>query len=77
VTGNILLESEFHEPKWFGGRVLYHNPFGEADCLEEVKLLKGEYSDLYFNEAPFNQAALDRNTYLIIGRRGSGKTALS
>lgn len=55
---------------------MYHNPFGEADCREEVELLE-DYSDIYFNETPFNDAALDRHTYLIVGRRGAGKTALA
>ncbi len=54
-----------------------HEPFGQADCESEMKELKAEYSELYFDEAPFNEAAIDQHTYLIIGRRGSGKTALS
>jgi hypothetical protein len=52
-------------------------PFGQADCESEMKTLKAEYSKLYFDESPFNAAALDDETYLIIGRRGSGKTALA
>ena len=52
-------------------------PFGQADCESELLTLKSEYSKLYFDESPFNSAALDTDTYLIIGRRGSGKTALS
>jgi hypothetical protein len=52
-------------------------PFGEADCESELKLLKSEYSKVYFDETPFNAASIDPDTYLIIGRRGSGKTALS
>jgi hypothetical protein len=52
-------------------------PFGQADCESEVKLLKSGYSELYFDETPFNEAARLGETYLIIGRRGSGKTALS
>ena len=54
-----------------------HEPFGQADCESEVKELKSEYSELYFDETPFNEAAIQQETYLIIGRRGSGKTALS
>src|SRR5215472_11889384 len=53
------------------------DPFGQADCESELKMLKSEYSKLYFDEAPFNATAIDSETYLIIGRRGSGKTALS
>jgi hypothetical protein len=54
-----------------------HLPFGQADCESEVKMLKADYSQLYFDETPFNSAAIQPETYLIIGRRGSGKTALS
>lgn len=53
------------------------NPFGQADCESELKLLKSKYSKLYFDETPFNSAAIEPETYLIIGRRGSGKTALA
>lgn len=53
-------------------------PFGKRSCEAEVKALGEEkYSDLYFDETPFNDAATDPDTYLIIGRRGSGKTALA
>ncbi len=52
------------------------NPFGEADCESEVKLLKQNYSRYFFHHTRFNQLALDPNVFLIIGRRGSGKTAL-
>jgi len=54
-----------------------NEPFGQADCESEVRALKAEYSELYFDETPFNDAAIKPHTYLIIGRRGSGKTALS
>ena len=53
------------------------SPFGEADCESEVKLLKKEYSEYFFYETRFNSLALDPNVFLIVGRRGSGKTALS
>lgn len=53
-------------------------PFGEPDCESELKLLgSDEYSKYYFYHTPFNQEALNRKVFLIIGRRGSGKTALS
>jgi hypothetical protein len=54
-------------------------PFGEADCEAELRALGGKshYSELYFDEAPFNEASIAPETYLIVGRRGSGKTALS
>jgi hypothetical protein len=52
-------------------------PFGQADCESELRLLHDQYSDLYFDETPFNDQAVHADTYLIIGRRGSGKTALA
>lgn len=52
-------------------------PFGQADCESEIRVLKSDYSKLYFDETPFNGAAIEPETYLIIGRRGSGKTALA
>jgi len=52
-------------------------PFGQADCESEVKELQDSYSKLYFDETPFNSAAIKPETYLIVGRRGAGKTALS
>lgn len=53
------------------------SPFGEADCESEIKLLKQEYKEYFFYETRFNHLALDPNVFLIVGRRGSGKTALS
>jgi hypothetical protein len=53
------------------------DPFGEPDCESELKLLgSDEYSKYYFYHTPFNQEAMNRKVFLIIGRRGSGKTAL-
>ncbi len=52
-------------------------PFGDADCETEIERLRSEYSDYFFSETAFNAPALDPRTYLIVGRRGSGKTALS
>lgn len=58
---------------------MYKNdPFGKLACEFEVLSLGEEkYSDLYFDETPFNKVAVDEDTYLIVGRRGSGKTALA
>jgi hypothetical protein len=53
------------------------NPFGEADCESEVKLLKADYSRYFFYHTRFNNVALDPNVFLIVGRRGAGKTALA
>ena len=55
----------------------FRAPFGLADCEAELETLKEQYSDFYFHESPFSTAALKDRVYLIIGRRGSGKTALS
>jgi hypothetical protein len=52
-------------------------PFGDADCETEVKLLKDRYCDYFLGTAPFNLQSVREDSYLIIGRRGSGKTALS
>ncbi|HKD81518.1 MAG TPA: hypothetical protein VKH81_17630 [Candidatus Angelobacter sp.] len=52
-------------------------PFGDADCEAELTKLQSTYSELYFDETPFNSSAIKPETYLIIGRRGAGKTALA
>jgi predicted AAA+ superfamily ATPase len=57
-------------------KITYY-PFGQADCESELKILKSGYEKLYFDETPFNDTAIEPDAYLIIGRRGSGKTALS
>jgi len=53
-------------------------PFGEADCESELKVMgSSEYSKYYFDHTRFNREALRPKVFLIIGRRGAGKTALS
>jgi len=53
-------------------------PFGQADCESELKVLgSSEYSKYYFDHTRFNREALSPKVFLIIGRRGAGKTALS
>ena len=53
-------------------------PFGEADCESELKVMgSSEYSKYYFDHTRFNREALSQKVFLIIGRRGAGKTALS
>lgn len=53
-------------------------PFGEAHCESEIQsLTEPGYERVFYLHAPFNDSALDPRTYLIIGRRGSGKTALT
>jgi hypothetical protein len=53
------------------GKIL--DPFGQRDCESEVN----ELQKLYLYDTPFNEAAIQPETYLIVGRRGSGKTALA
>ena len=55
----------------------YSDPFGQADCESELEELGDDYRSIYFGNTPFNVAALNPKSYLIIGRRGAGKTALS
>lgn len=64
-------------PESLTRRVTSGRPFGDADCETEVERLQSDYGDYFFAETAFNSPALDPRTYLIIGRRGSGKTALS
>src|SRR5215467_6346457 len=53
-------------------------PFGEADCESELKVMgSSEYSKYYFEHTRFNREGLSPKVFLIIGRRGAGKTALS
>jgi hypothetical protein len=65
------------EPIRIGTNGVELKPFGEVACEQDIDMLKGKYSDYYFTETPFTQLALGRQCFLIIGRRGSGKTALS
>jgi hypothetical protein len=51
--------------------------FGLADCEAELEEMKDRYVDIFFDETPFNQPAISPTAYLIVGRRGSGKTALA
>jgi hypothetical protein len=51
--------------------------FGQEECEKEVLVMKDGYEEIFFAEAPFNEPAISEHAYLIIGRRGSGKTALA
>ncbi len=53
------------------------NPFGEESCEAEKNRFRESYSELYFFAAPFNDVFLELPRYLIIGRRGTGKTSLA
>lgn len=53
-------------------------PFGAPDCESDLAILgEDRYSKYYFDSVQFNRSPLDPFVYLISGRRGSGKTALS
>jgi len=52
-------------------------PFGEVSCEAEKDALGDDYSEYFFEEAPFNLDSLIDDTYLIVGRRGCGKTSLA
>jgi len=53
------------------------DPFGLPDCEKERTKYGEQYEDIFFDEAPFNKPALEQFSYLIVGRKGAGKTALS
>ena len=52
-------------------------PFGELSCEDDVRVLKDRYPAHYFGALPFNSASMDPRTYLIVGRRGTGKSSLA
>lgn len=51
--------------------------FGRPDAESESEALQADYEALFFEGTPFNAPALRTETYLIRGRRGSGKSALA
>jgi len=55
------------------------NPFGLLSCEQEIKKLRDfcKYRELFVENTRFNQQSLQDERYLIVGRRGSGKTALT
>lgn len=55
----------------------FRYPFGEESCEHEIKVLQDLYPDFFYEQSRFNQDALDPEVYLIVGRRGSGKTSLT
>ena len=54
-------------------------PFGFPACEEEIEnSIGGEpYKRLYLRDTPFDSEASKHYTYLIVGRRGAGKTAIA
>jgi energy-coupling factor transporter ATP-binding protein EcfA2 len=55
----------------------FQYPFGEESCEHELEVLQDKYPDYFYEESRFNSEALDPEVYLIVGRRGSGKTSLT
>lgn len=51
--------------------------FGKCSCEEEIDFYTDDYEKYFFDQAPFNKEILDPVSYLIVGRRGSGKTSLT
>jgi hypothetical protein len=58
-------------------RIGFRYPFGEECCEHEIKVLHEHYPEFFYDQSRFNAEALDPNVYLIVGRRGSGKTSLT
>lgn len=55
----------------------FRYPFGEVSCENELDVLQDHYSEFYYDQSRFNEEAIDPEIYLIVGRRGSGKTSLT
>ena len=55
----------------------FKNPFGEESCEHELEVLQDQYHQFYYDRGRFNREALHPGTYLIVGRRGAGKTSLA
>ena len=55
----------------------FRHPFGEESCEHEIKVLQDNYYRYYYEKSRFNDEALEPDVYLIVGRRGSGKTSLT
>jgi hypothetical protein len=55
----------------------FQYPFGEESCEHELAVLQDHYPEYFYEQSRFNKEALDSEVYLIVGRRGSGKTSLT
>ena len=78
MPGDLLLETQEETVDLERDGPTDLEPFGEADCESELKVMgSSEYSKYYFDHTRFNREALSPKVFLIIGRRGAGKTALS
>jgi hypothetical protein len=52
-------------------------PFGEESCEHELEVLQEEYPRYYYDLGRFNNEVINPETYLIVGRRGAGKSSLA
>ena len=78
MPGDLLHETQEQTVDLENAGLTELEPFGEADCESELKVMgSSEYSKYYFDHTRFNREALSPKVFLIIGRRGAGKTALS
>lgn len=50
--------------------------FGGVSCEDEVFGFDDRYGEYLFTQSPFNKEALNPDIYLIVGRKGSGKSSL-
>lgn len=55
----------------------FEYPFGAESCEQEHEILQSHYREYFYDKSRFNAEALEKGTYLIVGRRGTGKTSLS
>ncbi len=55
----------------------FRYPFGEVSCENEVAILKERYKEYFYDQGKFTKDTLLSSTYLIVGRRGAGKTSLA
>lgn len=51
-------------------------PFGEISFENEIAKLGNKWDEYFFEHTNFVKKALETETYLIVGRRGSGKSSL-
>jgi hypothetical protein len=78
MPGELPFETQEHTGALETDTLTELEPFGEADCESELKVMgSSEYSKYYFDHTRFTREALSPKVFLIIGRRGAGKTALS
>src|SRR5262245_54989312 len=78
MPDDLPSETQEHTDALEDATLTHLEPFGEADCESELKVMgSSEYSKYYFDHTRFNREALSPKVFLIIGRRGAGKTALS